>query len=106
MHARYLSAARAGGSNRCLACAPCQGTAQPISERPDHAAVAQRQSNRFVSDRLTVRIRPAAPADFPPVFPSNALRRAHDDFASQLLPLVPSPLAGEGSMVVKRVANG
>src|ERR1700738_3739070 len=28
------------------------------------AAVAQRQSNRFVSDRLTVRIRPAAPADF------------------------------------------
>src|SRR5262249_28364963 len=53
-------------SNRCLACAPCQGTVQPISERPDHAAVAQRQSNRFVSDRLTVRIRPAAPADFRP----------------------------------------
>jgi hypothetical protein len=31
--------------------------------RPGDAAVAQRQSNRFVSDRLTVRIRPAAPAN-------------------------------------------
>src|SRR5215813_7166062 len=37
------------------------------------AAVAQRQSNRFVSDGLTVRIRPAAPADFAP---SHGLARS------------------------------
>ena len=39
-----------------------QRPASLLQGSPGDAAVAQRQSNRFVSDRLTVRIRPAAPA--------------------------------------------
>jgi hypothetical protein len=56
------------------------------------AAVAQRQSNRFVSDRLTVRIRPAAPT-IPPsrktyaavtkALPSRTERRRYCGFHSR-----------------------
>jgi hypothetical protein len=46
-----------------------QRPASLLQGSPGDAAVAQRQSNRFVSDRLTVRIRPAAPQ----ILPQNQL---------------------------------
>jgi hypothetical protein len=67
-----------------------QGAASLIDTRLFlDAAVAQRQSNRFVSDRLTVRIRPAAPAVFsaelgPCVAPaSTCIARAWRNTASR-----------------------
>src|SRR5262249_31057876 len=64
-----------------------------LVEGPLDAAVAQRQSNRFVSDRLTVRIRPAAPVDF--------LRRVPPDVIAGLDPAI-HPLR---KRVLRRIAK-